>query len=468
MFKARRVIWGTAGGLIILMVALAIVCLDSLEKTPLSDTAYYRDSTARWRVEAAKTKTVTGELSAGFGRALLTPVINAAEDEPGRGRFRALPLAGYGNRKSRPATGVRDDLFVKAAAFQVEDHLGVMVSADALIIPREVADAAMKQLQEQFALERAQVYFSATHTHSSFGGWGEGMVAEAFAGRFQPGVREWFAGRIVAAVTAALSDMAPASLGHGKFSAPETVRNRLVGKQGALDCEFSYVVVRQTAGKLVVLGSYAAHATVLSSRVMEFSGDYPGSWQRTIENATGGTALFLAGAMGSHSPMAGKAGFDGAEAMGEALARALLEDLAQLQLTNTITFGAAGLELTLPPLHARLTSGIRFRPWLAHRILPVSDRTFLQVFRLDDSIWLSTPCDFSGELALEIKEVAQGRGYQAVVTSFNGDYIGYVIPARYYNLGGYEPKLMSFHGPHLPDLMSELMLSMALHMAGSD
>jgi hypothetical protein len=40
--------------------------------------------------------------------------------------------------------------------------------------------------------------------------------------------------------------------------------------------------------------------------------------------------------------------------------------------------------------------------------------------------------------------------------------VGYVIPSRHYHLSGYEPRLMSFFGPNLPDYFDELIRTMAL------
>ena len=60
------------------------------------------------------------------------------------------------------------------------------------------------------------------------------------------------------------------------------------------------------------------------------------------------------------------------------------------------------------------------------------------------------------------KRVLQAHGSSATITSFNGDYVGYVIPARYYHLNGYEPRLMSFFGPNVPDYFDELIRTMAL------
>jgi hypothetical protein len=314
-------------------------------------------------------------------------------------------------------------------------------------------------------LRREQLYLSATHSHSSLGGWGEGLVAESFAGGFNPGTRTWFAGRIAAAVREAVADLKPAAFGHDSFNAPAFLRNRLVGRLGEIDPQFSYAVLKQDSGRLAVLGSFSAHATVLSSANMEFSGDYPGCWQRAVEQATGGLAVFLAGGVGSHSPVPGEGGFKGAERMGQALARTLLERLPATPLTNRVTFDFLGLDVTLPPLNTRLSDGLRLRPWLAARVLPVTDRTFVQALRLDDSLWISAPCDLSGELALRLKGSLRLRGASAVLTSFNGDYIGYVIPARYYHLGGYEPRLMSFYGPNMPDYLTELVQSAALELS---
>jgi hypothetical protein len=199
--------------------------------------------------------------------------------------------------------------------------------------------------------------------------------------------------------------------------------------------------------------------------MMEFSADYPGAWERAVEQTMGGTAVFLAGSVGSHSPNPGESGLKGVERMGQALAQALLEQLPKTALTNSIAFGIIGLEISMPPLNARLSDGIRLRPWLTARLLHPAPHSFIQCFRLDDSIWISTPCDFSGELALGIKDFLRARGCTAVITSFNGDYVGYVIPSRYYHLDGYEPRMMSFFGPYVPDYFDELIRTMAVGLA---
>jgi hypothetical protein len=164
-------------GLAVLAVATGILCLDGVDNRPYFHESYYAKTAAHLRASVETNQLAYGDLAAGFGRARLTPTVNAPQDTPAEGRFRSLPLAGYGGRHGKPARGVQDDLYVKAIALRVRDRIGVMVGTDALIVPREVAEKATQRLQQESGLTREQLYLSATHTHSSLGAWSEGIVA---------------------------------------------------------------------------------------------------------------------------------------------------------------------------------------------------------------------------------------------------------------------------------------------------
>lgn len=407
-------------------------------------------------------KSQSTNFRAGFGRATLTPKVGAVVDRPEAGEFRSVPLAGYGDRHGQPATGVHDEVWVKAVAFAAGGSTGVVVSADALIIPREVAESTAANLAGTHGLRRDQICFSATHTHCSLGGWGQRFVGEAFAGPFNPGIRTWFAQQLAAAATNALGDLQSASLGAGRFDATNWVRNRLVGDRGQVDPGFSLLYAKQADGDTAVIGSYSAHATVLGSKVMQFSADYPGVWQRTLEGAGIKLAVFVAGGVGSHGPRVSPGGFEGTEVMGRALAEETLRQLPRITLHESVPFEASVAVLELPELQVRVTDSIRLRPWATRQLMPpLASATLLQAFRFGSVVWLSTPCDYSGELALEVKAAARSMGRQAVVTSFNGDYVGYVIPAKYYHLDGYEPRVMNFYGPRVAEVFTDTLLQLA-------
>ncbi|HOK76744.1 MAG TPA: neutral/alkaline non-lysosomal ceramidase N-terminal domain-containing protein [Verrucomicrobiota bacterium] len=441
----------TALGAFLLILLLSIVSLAPVDHSAWEATVLARELESALNAIRTQTNVVVGQLRAGFGRAKLTPNLGATVNDPEQGFFQALPLAGYGARKGRPATGFHDDLWAKAVALAVNGRTGIMVSADALIIPREVAEMTVDRLKAR-GIQRSNLYFGATHAHSSIGGWGRGVVAEAFAGGFVPESRAWFARQLALAAEAALDDLSPAHAGVAFFASTNHVKNRLVGERGSIDAGFRILKIIQEDGDHAVLGSYSAHATVLPASVMQFSGDYPGAWAATMEKNGCALALFFAGGVGSHSPRAGAPAWEGVERMGAELARFTKAALKQIEPTNHVAFGLVTLPLRLPALQVRISDGVRLRPWLASLLLPVEKQTIVQALRLGDATWLSTPCDFSGELAMSLA-IPDDRKRVTAVTSFNGDYIGYVIPSKYYHMAGYEPRTMSFFGPQMPQYM---------------
>ena len=451
------------------VVAVLLLTLAPVDRTPARGASYVMQTKVRLEeLGRQHAHSKMGGLRAGFGKASLTPTIGAAVDIPEKGQFRSLPLAGYGSRAGRPATGVLDDLWVKSVACEVGGRTGVIVALDALIVPREVAELAWARLEQEVGLVQGQVYPGATHTHCGPGGWGQGIVAEIFSGGHVPGVREWICGQILRAAKAALADLKPASVGTGGFEAPSFTRNRLVGEAGRLDSRFSLLEFRQEGGGRAVVGTYSAHATVYSGRVMNFSGDYPGVWQREMESSGIELALFLAGAVGSHAPRPPDAGEKGALGMGRALAVASNQALEKISMTNRVPWAVGCLEVDLPRLQLRVTDGLRMREWIGRRLLPIRKSTWLHFVRIGDAVWLGTPCDYSGELAMDLVDATKGSGVVPVVTSFNGDYVGYVVPSKYYGMNTYETRTMSFFGPQLPDFLDGLLRELVTVISGSN
>ena len=148
----------TLAGLAVLVVAMGILSLDGVDSRPYFREGYYAHTIAQLRASAETNQLARGDLAAGFGRAKLNPTVNAAQDAPAQGQFRSLPMAGYGARHGKSATGTHDDLYIKAVALRVQGKIGVMVGADALIIPREVTEMAVQRLEKESGLAREQIY----------------------------------------------------------------------------------------------------------------------------------------------------------------------------------------------------------------------------------------------------------------------------------------------------------------------
>ena len=418
--------------------------------------AYFKKTMAR--VDSLKKSeiAVNDSLFAGFSKVSITPSINNAADDPTTGKFKDVPLAGFGARKGKHATGVHDSIFVRSVALKVGSKLMVFVGADLLIMPPNLIDEAVLQLAKK-GISRDQVLFSATHSHSSVGGWGPGFIGEQFAGEANISIQQWLISCIVKSVEQSVADLSKSQVAYGSFNAANLTRNRFIGELGTKNNDFTYILVNQKGKRKAVIGTFSAHATTQGAGNMEFSGDYPGYWERKMEANSCDVAVFCAGSIGSQSPSGKGKGFESARYIGESLADTLIKKLPAYAYQEKSTLSTTTLRITLPEYHLRLTTKTNLATWLSNQLMPEPQNVFFQAVRIGKLIWISAPCDFSGEYALQIKDALAAKGFDAVVSSFNGSYVGYIVPGRYFYMDEYEPKLMGWFGPTMGDYSMDLI-----------
>lgn len=435
-------------GLVVMVVAFLFWALETVDHTPYFHTDYYKTTLSRFDSIATNLKVAKGAVQVGFGKQSITPILNGTNDDPSIGQFSEMPLAGFGGREGAPASGIHDSLFVKTVAIKVGEEIIVFVGSDLLIMPPAVSRMTGAYLSEKLGLNRGNIFYSATHTHSSVGAFSEGTVGELFGGVYNPNVIEWLAAQVSKAIEDAINDLKPGQIGVGNFHALDFVRNRLVGDDGNINSDFMILKASQTEGKNVILGSFDAHATTLGTWNMETSADYPGYWQRKLENSGFDMAVFFAGSVGSHS-YRNTVGdrFDKSQYLGEALADSVLKYAPTITLKDSIELSSMTLKVEIPEFHIRVSDGIRLNPYISNKLFPDVGEVFLQTTKLDNLIWGTAPSDFSGETTLVYKNAMHKKGYKAMVTSFNGAYTGYIIPCKYYHLNEYESRLMNWFGP---------------------
>ncbi len=449
-----------AGQIISGLIMIFIFNSCSVVRTPYFKTGYYQKTVSRLDSIKSEISCINDSLYAGFARVSITPDLNNIVENSEEGRLNKVPLAGFGQRKGKPSTGVHDSLFVKAVALKVGPQTLVLVSADLLIMPPNIIDS-VTSLLSKMGLQRNQLFFSATHSHSSIGGWGYGLIAKQFAGKENINLEKWLIRQIQKAVVNAISDLYPAKSGSGSFDASPYTRNRLIGKLGKKNDEFNFIVFEQTGRRKAIIGSFSAHATTLGYKNMQLSADYPGYWERKIEDTTADLAMFCAGSMGSQSPVGQGSGFESAKYIGEALADSLSSHLQKVTMNEKLTLSALSLKILLPEYHIRLTTNINLSSGLSNKLMPLPKNVYLQTLRINNLIWIFTPGDFSGESALQIKNMLAAKGYEAIVSSFNGSYVGYIIPGKYFYLNHYETKLMGWFGPTMGDYTMDLIEQMS-------
>lgn len=429
---------------VLLILILIISCFRIVDHKPYQESKYYKNTVNDLEVMMSSLPpTTSGELFVGAGKAAITPPIGT-------------PLAGYGNRKGAPSTGVNDSLFVRVIALQSGGQQVCLIGYDALLCPARITRIIEDSIASRFELNPDQLLFTATHTHAGPGGWGQGWVEKQFAGAPDSLIPNIFVDSTLIAIQRALDSKAPASFQSGKTNAPPFNRNRLVGKKGSVDDELVYIAFSRENKNVAVFATYSAHATVLSGKNMLFSGDYPGYFENKLEAELGGVVLFAAAGVGSHRPAGPGKGFEKARNIGHALADSVLIDFTS-RYEKECDLKYFRLPVEKHDLQIRVSENIRLAPWLAGKFFNVED-SYIQVIKLDRFLIMGSPAEFSGELALMVKEHSRNKNLLTTITSFNGCYLGYVTPSKYYSMNEYETRLMSFLGPYTGDYLTELMI----------
>jgi len=412
-------------------------------KSGFEEKSYYRKALAeidRHRERLSRDPAI-GRFQAGWASRSITPPAGT-------------PLAGFGAREGKPSTGVHDEIFVKALAVSDGADTAVIVGADMLIIPENVADMVRTRVCERTSLTANEILFNASHNHSGPGGYAPGIASKLFNGPYDPNIPVFLAEAFTEAIVEACRSLEPAGMTHGGVDAPEYIRNR-TRADGVVDSELSYMLIKQEDGDRCFVVSYSAHPTILGADNMQFTGEYPGFLVRHISEQSGAEAIYLGGAVGSMSHRAPDRNdpFDRCRAMGVALATKVLQAVGNTTLfEDKADVASIGFAIRLPSFQLRLNENWRVSKYL-FPILGIDDDGWMHVVRIGEVALAAAPADFCGEISVDMKSRLKDRIGDLWVLSFNGDYAGYISPDKYYydkdEKGGYgyERGTMSWIGP---------------------
>ncbi len=444
----------------VLLLIVLYFSVSSIDTTPYFKTDYYKKTIERFDRQIKNKKISEGFLKAGFSKVNITPEIVSGKEDPENGKFNKIKLAGFGNGKY--ATGVHDSLYVKAIALKVDQQIIVLVSADILITPKAVVDHTIQKLKLQNAdISREQILFGATHTHNGIGNLLNSFIGKSFGGTYREDLVNWLSNQYARVITEAMADIKPAEFSSGNIHVPNLVRNRMIGKTGRLNDKLTVFSVKQDHGRQAVAGIFAAHATIIGSWNDQFSAGYPGVFQKNLENNGIDMAMFFAGTVGSHTNKGKGDRFDKVKYVGSTLVDSAKVILNRLTYKKEVTLTSITTEIEKPKLQLfYITKNLRLAPWIGNKLMGPVDDILLQGFRLNDLIWTSMPYELSGEYAIDLKNAMELKGYNSIFTSFNGQYLGYIVPMRYYYFDAYESRLMGWYGPSMGDYLMELNFKM--------
>lgn len=433
------------GVVLLILCVIGLVLFTTVDKTPLHESDYYKKMIVQLdSVQTYPNITNADTIKVGWAKASLVPNM-------------PQPLAGYGKRKGAIMDGVLDTTYVRAIVFDNGKQKAVYLAADLLIVPPEVSKYVKENLPK-IGFEWQEIFMTATHSHSSVGAWAPGMVGNLFAGEFDESVVRFLGDQFIKAIQQANQNKITSKIGFKKIDIAEFVRNRLVAEKGIIEPGFRMMKIKRDDSSTAIICSYSAHATCLGNINHHISRDYPGRLVQLLE--TSGKidfALFGAGTVGSMGYISkGESQQDELEYIATGLFQKIAPILDGIPLKYEIELGSKHVKLPLRKPHARVSNSIRVRPWVFYNVYG-NYPTDMSYLKIGNTAFVSTPCDFSGELMPELDAFYQEKDMNLFVNSFNGAYIGYITKDEWYMLDEYETKTMNWFGPHNGAYLSEVI-----------
>jgi hypothetical protein len=377
-----------------------------------------------------------------------------------------------------------------AKSLVIEDqagHRAVLITLDLVGIDRELSQTICDRLAQEHGLARHQITLCVSHTHTGpvVGRNLRPMHFEVLSEDHQKKILAYtdlLVERVVAVVARAVNQMSPAALetAHGRATFAVNRRNnpeaevpdrRETGRlAGPVDYDVPVLAVRREDRSLIaVVFGYACHATVLSS--MEWSGDYPGFAQFSLEESFPGTvAMFWAGCGADQNPLPRRQ-VELAKKYGDQLAGAVREALDGVCQPLSAPLQTAYHEVSLPldtlptPLELQrdAESSDRFiaararallrqieqgQPLAADYPYPISRWQFG-----NQLVWYHLGGEVVVDYSLKIKSLSHTSD-DVWVAGYSNDVMAYIPSRRVWHEGGYEgATAMIYYG--LPNRWAE-------------
>ncbi len=372
-----------------------------------------------------------------------------------------VPLAGYGGLGRRllipdllnrypyafwfkPSRGIHLPIMARALVLERGEVRVLWIAVDLVGIDPGLVRGLRSRLAAE-GLSYTGLILAASHTHSGPGGFARSEFFGFLAvDRFAPAVTDRLLRGMVRAARQAEFRKIPARVGGGSGKASGIGASRL---DLPLDPEVGVLkVVAQDGAPIAVLWNYAVHGTALGTENLRLSGDLMGVAAQRLERSLGAPALYTNGAVGDVSPA--RHGLNGAEALGEALAREVLAVWNRLTPEADPTLNVRVEPLTLPAPRLALRSCLgRWVPRSAILGLgwALPKQSELVGVAVGAHAWVTIPGELQTQLGQEVKAEGRRLFRSTFVVGLANDYLGYFLTREASRRVGYI-ECASFYG----------------------
>lgn len=413
---------------LVILFFLGLALITKIDRKDFREMAYYQETMAALDREGFEAS--SGEYwIAGWAKVNATPPHGAA-------------LVGYKPRGKYEF--VQDSSYIRAIVLENGQQRVALLNYELMIVHPFLHRKITQAIKDQ-SLPLEQVYMTATHTHSGIGGYMPGLMGKIAFGGYDPQVVDWLTSKTIESLNAALAKRDTVEIIYQKALADTLVANRLVAED-PIDPYIRKLVFINKKGEKALFTTYSAHATIMDRKFMGLSGDYPHYLMDQLEKDGYQMAMFAAGTVGSHKPLASGKSPKDVEAYGHAVARHSEESLVFTDTSKSEKLVRANIPLQLRKAHYKLGKNIRLRPWVFNSLFGDTGAHF-DVLVLGENLLVTSSGEISGVFMEAWEKYAQEHGLNLIITCFNGGYIGYITPDKYYDEPMYEVREMNWFGP---------------------
>lgn len=425
---------------ITILAGILFSLIGPIDRTPLHDQPFYQDMHTQLDSFRFEKSGVKAALYAGWDKVAITP-------------DHSMAMAGYRMREGFET--IHDSLYARIIVLNTGGKTCYLISVDLLLFPPTLK----QKLMEHFSKKEMQpfLYLSATHTHNGIGCWHDSTVGNVVLGDYDEPWVEETAKKIINAIDSAEGKLQLASLAYWETDAHEYAENRLNPGAPYDGWLRGLQLIRQDSTTAHLI-SFSAHATSISKKSRSLSGDYPAAVVDSLMKSTNSFGMFMAGMVGSHR-LAGinASDFDLVAKAGHVLSEKV-RTASVSQKADSIILMAAHIPVQFGPSQLRIAKDWKLRNWVFSWLVnPLQgELTYLQ---LNNIVLIGTPCDFSGEIFVNhIAKVAAQLNKKVIITSFNGDYAGYITEDEHYEtLSKEEVMALNWAGPYYGSYFTEMI-----------
>lgn len=420
---------------------LVAAMVGGIDRSPLDERDFYQSMKSR--LDTLQIQSYgSSNIRVGWAKVNITPTYS-------------MPMAGYIPRDHFEV--VHDSLFARIMIVANDDFKAALINVDLLIFPPDLRDKIQDLLEQ--SNDQTFLYLSATHTHNGVGGWDSSLGGRLITGKYSEDWIDWTATRIVTAIQAA--SLVQSKVAFLQADATEWVENRVNADSGKVDGMIRglrFERADQTSGLLV---TYSAHATSIQKERLEVSADYPGKLIEVLEQKDN-FAMFMSGMVGSHRfRYTPENNYEFIDKIAPVLAEKIWSAKSD-SATAKPEIRAAHVPIAFGPSQLRIDKDWKLNNWafksIFHKLK--GELTYLEI---GETLLIATPCDFSGEIYTvdRLDSIASAYGKRLVITSFNGDYDGYITyDAHYEKSRKEEINTLNWVGPYYGRYFSEMIQSL--------